>query len=390
MKAEASKNTITVTWKALEGNFSAVDKYQATLSGPNVANPVQEVTGTSITFKFDDNAITDGASYTATVKAHNKVNWSQPSTASNAVSPWGTPDNPTISADQSGDKIVVRGRINDARNSKYQSITVSIEGEDKSVETSAKDYSVEFDIKNEWYYRKLKPTITVVTERSGSLRNEASVSTFTAVDPPTNVKLELNNNTCVATWSRKGGRVTGFVVKAKGYYDDDVHESRAEWPLSGDWSTCDTVSVQQYFIDTSHLSDPAIATDNTVGNKKPAEITLPSSLTWDTQNANIIHVNGGSWEAHGRSVKGQIVITPAGESSHTYDWPANGTLDVSDITSPSGTRCDWEVRVITTAGEPEINATKKSSDPVTGVRYEEKPPIRNRDQPLIMERRNPR
>ena len=390
VKAEASKNTITVTWKALEGNFSAVDKYQVTLSGPNVANPVQEVTGTSITFKFDDNAITDGASYTATVKAHNKVNWSQPSTASNAVSPWGTPDNPTISADQSGDKIVVRGRINDARNSKYQSITVSIEGEDKSVETSAKDYSVEFDIKNEWYYRKLKPTITVVTERSGSLRNEASVSTFTAVDPPTNVKLELNNNTCVATWSRKGGRVTGFVVKAKGYYDDDVHESRAEWPLSGDWSTCDTVSVQQYFIDTSHLSDPAIATDNTVGNKKPAEITLPSSLTWDTQNANIIHVNGGSWEAHGRSVKGQIVITPAGESSHTYDWPANGTLDVSDITSPSGTRCDWEVRVITTAGEPEINATKKSSDPVTGVRYEEKPPIRNRDQPLIMERRNPR
>ena len=188
------------------------------------------------------------------------------------------------------------------------------------------------------------------------------------------MKLELNNNTCVATWSRKGGRVTGFVVKAKGYYDDDVHESRAEWPLSGDWSTCDTVSVQQYFIDTSHLSDPAIATDNTVGNKKPAEITLPSSLTWDTQNANIIHVNGGSWEAHGRSVKGQIVITPAGESSHTYDWPANGTLDVSDITSPSGTRCDWEVRVITTAGEPEINATKKSSDPVTGVRYEEKTP----------------
>lgn len=66
---------------------------------------------------------------------------------------------------------------------------------------------------------------------------------------------------------QKGGRVTGFVVKAKGYYDDDVHESRAEWPLSGDWSTCDTVSVQQYFIDTSHLSDPAIATDNTVGNK---------------------------------------------------------------------------------------------------------------------------
>lgn len=58
VKAEANKNTITVTWKALEGNFSAVDKYQVTLSGPNVANPAQEVTGTSITFKFDDNAIT--------------------------------------------------------------------------------------------------------------------------------------------------------------------------------------------------------------------------------------------------------------------------------------------------------------------------------------------
>ena len=67
-----------------------------------------------------------------------------------------------------------------------------------------------------------------------------------------------------------------------------------------------------------------------------------------------------------------VVGRPTGEVSK--DWPANGTLDVSEITSPSGTRCDWEVRVITTAGEPEINATKKSSDPVTGVRYEEKTP----------------
>ena len=301
------------------------------------------------------------------------MNWSQPSATSNAVSPWGTPDRPTISAVQNGDKIVVSGRINDARNSKYQSITVSIRDEDKSVEANATDYSVEFDIKNEWYYKEIKPTITVVTERSGSLSNETSVSPFTAVDPPTNVKLELNNNTCVATWSKKG-RVTGFVVKAKDYYNDDIHENRAEWPLSGNWSTCNTVNVQQYFQDISHISDPATAHSTTVGNKTPAEITLPSSLTWDTQNTNIIHVNGGSWKDYGRSVKGQIVITPAGENSHTYDWPANGTLDVSDITSPSGTRCDWEVRVITTAGEPEINATKKNSDPVTGVRYEEKTP----------------
>ena len=380
VKAEAGKNTVVVTWKAPEGNFSAVDGYEVTLNGSNIANPTQKVEGTSFTFKFNDNAITNGASYTATVKAHNKMNWSQPSVASNAVSPWGTPDSPTISAVQNSDKIVVSGRINDARNSKYQSITVSIRNEDKSVEANATDYSVEFDIKNEWYYKEIKPTITVVTERSGSLSSETSVSPFTAVDPPTNVKLELNNNICVASWSKKG-RVTGFVVKAKDYYNDDVHENRAKWPLSGNWSTCDTVNVQQYFQDISHISDPATAHSTIVGNKTPAEITLPSSLTWDTQNTNIIHVNGGSWKDYGRSVKGQIVITPAGENSHTYDWPANGTLDVSDITSPSGTRCDWEVRVITTAGEPEINATKKSSDPVTGVRYEEKPPTRDRSQP---------
>ena len=102
---------------------------------------------------------------------------------------------------QNSDKIVVSGRINDARNSKYQSITVSIRNEDKSVETNATNYSVEFDIKNEWYYKEIKPTITVVTEHSGSLSSETSVSPFTAVDPPTNVKLELNNNICVATWS---------------------------------------------------------------------------------------------------------------------------------------------------------------------------------------------
>lgn len=132
------------------------------------------------------------------------MNWSQPSAVSNAVSPWSKPDKPTISAVQNGDKIVVSGRINDARNSKYQSITVSIRDEDRSVETNATDYSVEFDIKNEWYYKEIKPTITVVTERSGSSSSETSVSPFTAVDPPTNVKLELSNNTCVATWSKKG------------------------------------------------------------------------------------------------------------------------------------------------------------------------------------------
>ena len=119
----------------------------------------------------------------------------------NAVSPWGTPDSPTISAVQNSDKIVVSGRINDARNSKYQSITVSIRNEDKSVKANATDYSVEFDIRNEWYYKEIKPTITVITERSGSLSSETSVSPFTAVDPPTNVKLELNNNICVASWS---------------------------------------------------------------------------------------------------------------------------------------------------------------------------------------------
>ena len=39
VKAEAGKNTVVVTWKAPEGNFSAVDGYEVTLNGSNMANP---------------------------------------------------------------------------------------------------------------------------------------------------------------------------------------------------------------------------------------------------------------------------------------------------------------------------------------------------------------
>ena len=366
VKAEAGKNTVVVTWKAPEGNFSAVDGYEVTLNGSNMANPTQKVEGTSFTFKFNDNAITNGASYTATVKAHNKMNWSQPSATSNAVSPWGTPDKPTISAVQNSDKIVVSGRINDARNSKYQSITVNIRNEDKSVETNATNYSVEFDIKNEWYYKEIKPTITVVTEHSGSLSSETSVSPFTAVDPPTNVKLELNNNICVATWSKKG-RVTGFVVKAKDYYNDDVHENRAEWPLSGNWSTCDTVNVQQYFIDTSHISTPETASSNTVGNKTKAEITTMPTLAWDVNATNLIKVAGGSVKTWNQIGSYSFVFTGGGK---TYEIPwTQGTSQLNAEKLPTGVDYTWKFKV--TGPDPALNNEVDGSTIKDSDRYSE-------------------
>ena len=369
VKAEAGRNTVVVTWKAPEGNFSAVDGYEVTLNGSNIANPTQKVEGTSFTFKFDDNAITNGASYTATVKAHNKMNWSQPSAVSNAVSPWSKPDKPTISAVQNGDKIVVSGRINDARNSKYQSITVSIRDEDRSVETNATDYSVEFDIKNEWYYKEIKPTITVVTERSGSSSSETSVSPFTAVDPPTNVKLELSNNTCVATWSKKG-RVTGFVVRAKDYYNADLHENRAEWPLSGNWSTCDTVNVQQYFIDTSHISTPETANSNTVGNKIKAEITTMPTLSWDANDTNLIKVSGGSVKTWNQIGSYSFVFTGGGK---TYEIPwAQGTSQLNAEKLPTGVDYTWKFKV--TGPDPALNNEADGSTIKDSDRYNEPTP----------------
>lgn len=43
VKAEAGRNTVVVTWKAPEGNFSAVDGYEVTLNGSNIANPTQRL-----------------------------------------------------------------------------------------------------------------------------------------------------------------------------------------------------------------------------------------------------------------------------------------------------------------------------------------------------------
>ena len=123
--ASVKGNTVSVTWKAPDGNFSSVDNYEVTLSGRNAPSK-QTTNSTGIDFVFDNNAISDGDSYTATVRAHNKVNWSQPSKASDAVKPWGKPDAPKISVtnDDTTGTVTVES-VGNTRNAGCKAVEIS-------------------------------------------------------------------------------------------------------------------------------------------------------------------------------------------------------------------------------------------------------------------------
>ena len=163
------------------------------------------------------------------------------------------------------------------------------------------------------------------------------------------------------------GRVTGFVVKAKDYYNDDVHENRAEWPLSGNWSTCDTVNVQQYFIDTPHISTPETASSNTVGNKTKAEITTMPTLAWDANATNLIKVAGGSVKTWNQIGSYSFVFTGGGK---TYEIPwTQGTSQLNAEKLPTGVDYTWKFKV--TGPDPALNNEVDGSTIKDSDRYSE-------------------
>lgn len=95
---KGGRNTATVTWNPVEGNFSAVDDYAVTVTG--VGPPQTMYTGsttTNMTFTFSSNDIMDGSTVTATVKAHNAINWgpdSEPSAAAGVYTITGNSSRP--------------------------------------------------------------------------------------------------------------------------------------------------------------------------------------------------------------------------------------------------------------------------------------------------------
>ena len=348
---EGGERTITVTWKAPSGNFSAIDNYRVTLSGTNAPAP-QETTGTSVTFPIDDNAIIDGVSYKATVQSHNKVNWSQPSKQSGDAKPWGKPDAPhiTVTNDDTKGTLTVES-VGNTRNAGCKAIELSGDLDF----TMACDGSKTFDIpEHDLNTKEYTVHASVVGDKA--TRSDPATVKFTphyTVETPASVKVLGKGDTCKVEWTKRG-HADGFTVQAAGFvpYVAEASERSHDFTLAP-WQACTTGSVAQMFNGAaSDMVADALAQPYV--NKKKAQITVPS-LRWNAKDANIIDVDGGVVTTYGQAGTSAIVFKANGKS-WTVAWtPGTHALDVKDLL-PAGADYTWSVNV--TGADPALSNAK--------------------------------
>ena len=349
VKAEVNGNTISVTWKAPNGNFSAIDTYEVTLSGRN-APAKQTTNSTRIDFEFEANAITDGDSYTATVRAHNKVNWSQPSKSSDSVKPWSKPDAPKISVtnDDTEGTITIES-VGNTRNAGCSAVEISGDVTKTMKCGGSAQFGIpEHDLNTKEY------TIKAAVVGKENVHSDEVVVKFTpkyTIQAPKSVTVKGHDDVCTVSWT-PSGHADGFIVNATGLgsYTASDSEKKHDFHLS-EWQSCSEASVIQQFNGAQSAATPGKANPEYV-HKVKAVINAPT-LTWDANDTNLIKVSGGSATMYGQPGRTLITFTVNGKP-HDFDWTpsTNGTLDVKDIL-PTGADYEWKARVV--GSDPALN-----------------------------------
>ncbi|MFC2618446.1 MAG: Ig-like domain-containing protein [Bifidobacterium dentium] len=359
VRAEANGNIVAVTWSVPKGNFSEVTEYEVTLTGDGVSKK-ETTSANAINFNLENNAITDGMSVSATVRARNRVNWSQPSQASNATAPRGVPDKPTVSATQQGDQIIVSGKLGNMRNAGCEAVTLSFAGRDAGMACGSSDVSTTFDIAEDWYYQSLAPKITLTTKYAGTVTAQGNAITpDVKPDKPADVRVVPDGDHCVASWNAAGKHHDGFIVNVPKQNNMPTASLSVTYPLEH-WGSCGTVTVWQTF--KGHTSDPAKASNGEIGNKVQAVIALPS-LRWDDTDANVIHVEGGAVNAYNQSVTVTIVLSDESKKQYPFEWHPGLTTTLDASALPQGFSYSWLVKVEGTTDKA-VNSTKQSPTPL--------------------------
>ena len=342
--ASVKGNTVSVTWKAPDGNFSSVDNYEVTLSGRNAPSK-QTTNSTGINFVFDNNAISDGDSYTATVRAHNKVNWSQPSKASDAVKPWGKPDAPKISVtnDDTTGTVTVES-VGNTRNAGCKAVEIS-----GDVSASIDGCSGSYDFKIPDHDLNTREyTIKAAVVGKEKTTSDDSIVRFTpkyTVKAPESVSVKGHDDVCVVSW-KENGHADGFTVSADGLgsYHAGASERSHDFPLK-EWQSCSSGSVTQHFNGAASTSKSGRA-DPAYVRKVKAAVKAPM-LTWDANDPNIIKVSGGSVNMYGQPGKTVITFTADGKSYDVAWALGSDKLNVKDVL-PTGADYAWKAKVVGT------------------------------------------
>ncbi|TPF92976.1 Ig-like domain-containing protein [Bifidobacterium sp. UTBIF-78] len=337
--------TATVTWNAPEGDFGAVDNYSVTITGAG-APQTKETNGTStrMTFSFANGDISDGTEVTATVKAHNAINWGPASEASEADEVWGDPEAPIITLSNKDTIVTANITLGDNHNAGCKTIVF---GGDTEGTMSCTDTSTSFEV-NESDLNTTELTVTATVEPKRPADAATGKARFTpsyTMQKASGVSTSGSGGRCTVRWTKQG-LAQSFDVTADGLGSTTAgkNETSATFDMEP-WDTCGTASVTQVFNGRS--GSPAYGGPSGGAPyiyEVKAKITAPNSLTWG-DNKNVVKVDGGSVETYGKSARYQIII-----NGIAFDWQPGRPLDVTDLKTDKDGTYRWSVKVTSTEG----------------------------------------
>ncbi|KFI52142.1 Ig-like domain-containing protein [Bifidobacterium biavatii] len=350
----ADYHGVVVKWSAPDYSGSAPDEYRVTLSSASGSySAVQTVTGLEAAFTIPDEAITDGASFRASVAAVNRVGVGNHGESIESALPWGDPVPIAVSLESTdrkgGMRIVVT--LGDLRNAGCGGISVS---GDATVDMDCASPSTSFTADASQWGRRLRVTATLRPARSGAASVTASSNEAVAgydVEAPSSPSFSCADAVCTASWSAEGA-FDSFVVSSPGFSDRTVTGTSATFELKP-WQTFSGFRVRQLLNGVSGPEAAGSATPYVY--RVPAVIELPGNVSWSADTADLIDVNGGGIEAWGRDVSSYIVVTPEGGSSCMVAWNGGSQkLDVAQCRLERAESYTWSVRVVSNAGETGI------------------------------------
>lgn len=332
---EAGYQRVTVKWDVPDYVGTKPDSYTVTLTGSGGGSVTKETSGNSLVFPIDNSATGDGTSYTATVKGKNRAGEGQPSAASNAATPWGDPDAPTVSLSViKGNTLKATLTLGNMHNAGCSSVELSGA---ISMSSPCGTHTFTDTISRDQWYEELSVKATVNPQQSGAKPASADSNKVTPqykIQPPKNLQVTLKGDECSVSVGGNGEH-DGLSIFANGQEYRGNGDSAAATYRINPWETCGTVSATQSF--KGHSSEAIIFDGKGLVYKTPAKIE-PPTLAWSTTDRNRITVSGGSVNLYGQSATVLVAFSttsgkPTGGSDWNVTWSTASKQGYIDISS---------------------------------------------------------
>ncbi|MDF7664286.1 Ig-like domain-containing protein [Bifidobacterium sp. ESL0763] len=326
IKVTGGYHKVDVSWDAPTSTGSKPDSYRVTLSD----GQSDTTSGNSLSFDIADGSISDGQSIKAKVQAHNRAGDGVESGFEGDAKPWGDPDAPSVSLNQTDDShMTVTANAGNTHNAGCSSIAISGAW---TGTVSCSGGSHTFLLDDGQYGQDVTVHGKVNASKSGTSpkTGDASAPATYHINEPSNVQIHLEgNDTCMLSWSGNG-RHNGFQIDKEKVGSGTTFK---RWHVDP-WVDCDNHTIAQTLGD--QVGPTASANGSNVGYYPKADMR-GIGLTW--QDHDHITVSGTP-TTYNQGWQAKIHIWANGQE-HDYDWASS--IDVHDL--PDSSDYTWQVQV---------------------------------------------